>query len=387
MIKIDRKDSCCGCTACASICAQDAIDMKPDAMGFLYPVVDASKCVECGLCEKVCSFNKNYDKSLNIEKPFAYGVRHKSTEEVLRSRSGAAFVAISDYILERGGVIYGAGYKDHFRVAHKRAATKKQRDEFRGSKYVQSDLTGVFRQVKEDLKKGLTVLFSGTPCQTSGLNAFVGKKLRQKLILVDIVCHGVPSPFLWRDYLAFVEKKQGNTINVVNFRDKEKFGWKAHFETFKFDNRWESEMKFTYLFYKHIMFRHSCGVCHFTNIMRPSDITLADFWRWEQNVPDMNTDDKGVSLVLVCTEKGKVLFDSITDKIDFKEVSVENCLQPNLVHPSKISPRREQFEREYIENGFDYVLERYCKMGLKEKYYYPFKYRIIGKIKNLLGII
>lgn len=175
MIKINNPSDCCGCTACASICAHDAISMEPDALGFLYPKVDTSKCVECGLCEKVCQFNDNYDRSLNLKKPIAYAARHKDINEIMKSRSGAAFVAISDYVLEQGGVVYGAGYKDHFRVAHKRATTKKERDEFRGSKYVQSDLTGVFRQVKEDLKNGLTVLFSGTPCQTAGLNAFVGK--------------------------------------------------------------------------------------------------------------------------------------------------------------------------------------------------------------------
>lgn len=234
MIKITDPKDCCGCTACASICAHDAITMEPDTLGFLYPKVDESKCVDCGLCDKVCQFNDNYDRSLNLEKPIAYAARHKDINEVMKSRSGAAFVAISDYILEQGGVIYGAGYKDHFRVAHKRATTKEERDEFRGSKYVQSDLTGVFRQVKEDLKNGLTVLFSGTPCQTSGLNAYVGKRLRENLILVDIVCHGVPGPFLWRDYIAYLERKQGDQIVTVNFRDKELYGWKAHKESYIF---------------------------------------------------------------------------------------------------------------------------------------------------------
>lgn len=234
MIKIKDPADCCGCTACASICTHDAITMQPDALGFLYPEVDADKCVECGLCEKVCAFNDNYDKSLNLPVPEAYAARHKDMNEIMKSRSGAAFVAISDYILEQGGVVYGAGYKDHFRVAHKRAITKEQRDEFRGSKYVQSDLTGIFRRVKQDLKDGYTVLFSGTPCQTSGLNNYVGRKLRDNLVLIDIVCHGVPGPYIWRDYLTYLEKKHSDTIVMVNFRDKSLFGWKAHRETIKF---------------------------------------------------------------------------------------------------------------------------------------------------------
>lgn len=236
MIKIENKEDCCGCTACASICTHDAITMIPDALGFLYPQVDVNKCVECGLCEKVCAFNDHYDTSLNLEKPIAYGARHKNMKEVETSRSGAAFIAISDYILEQGGVVYGAGYAEHFRVVHKRATTKEERNEFKGSKYVQSDMNKVFRQVKEDLRNGLTVLFSGTPCQTSGLNSFVGKRLRERLFLVDIVCHGVPGPYLWRDYLTYLEKIQGSPIVWVNFRDKQKYGWRAHLESFIFKN-------------------------------------------------------------------------------------------------------------------------------------------------------
>lgn len=237
MIKINNPADCCGCTACASVCAHDAIIMQPDSLGFLYPKIDESKCVDCGLCEKVCSFNDNYETSNNFEKPLAYAARHKKMSEIETSRSGAAFIAMSDYILEQGGVVYGAGYTDHFRVVHKRATTKEERNEFKGSKYVQSDLNTVFRQVKRDLRDDLTVLFSGTPCQTSGLNSFVGKRLRENLFLVDIVCHGVPSPYMWRDYLMYLEKKQGAPIVWVNFRDKQMYGWGAHHETFKFKSR------------------------------------------------------------------------------------------------------------------------------------------------------
>lgn len=237
MIKIKDPADCCGCSACQSICTHDAITMQPDVMGFLYPVVNKDKCIDCGLCEKVCSFHENYDTSLNLLQPDAYAARHKNMGEVETSRSGAAFIAISDYILKQGGVVYGAGYTDHFRVVHKRAITKEERDEFKGSKYVQSDMNTVFRQVKKDLKNGMLVLFSGTPCQTSGLASYIGRRLRANLYLVDIVCHGAPSPSLWKDYIAYLERKQGVEICWVNFRDKQQFGWTAHHETFKFVNR------------------------------------------------------------------------------------------------------------------------------------------------------
>ncbi len=382
MININDPKECCGCTACASVCSHDAIEMKPDSLGFLYPVVNRSLCVECGLCERVCQFNDNYDRSLNLPKPSAFAVRHKDMSEVMKSRSGAAFAALSDYVLKQGGVVYGAGYKDHFRVAHKRATTIEERDEFRGSKYVQSDLTGIYRQVKEDLKSGLLVLFSGTPCQTSGLNAFVGKKLRDKLILVDIVCHGVPSPYIWRDYLQYIEKKQRGIIRKVDFRDKEHFGWEAHQEAFLISNKEIYKNTFTFLFYKHIMFRESCGVCHFTNLIRPSDITLADYWGWEKNVPGLNDDNNGVSLVLLNTQKGIEIFALVQEDVEATEVEVENSMQPNLMHPSEINPFRKQFELDYVNKGFRYILKQYGEEGWRYKLI-----EIVKFLKQILGII
>lgn len=367
MIRITDPSQCCGCTACASVCPHDAITMQPDVMGFLYPTVDAEKCIDCGLCEKVCAFNDNYDKSLNLPLPEAYAARHKDMQEVETSRSGAAFIAISDWVLEHDGVVYGAGYADYFRVVHKRATTEDERDEFKGSKYVQSDLGHVFKQVKQDLKDGKIVLFSGTPCQTSGLNSYIGRRLRENLYLVDIVCHGVPAPYLWRDYLAYLEKKQGDRICWVNFRDKQEFGWTAHHETFKFVGS-ADKVIFKYEFYQSIMFRKSCGKCHFANIHRPSDITLADFWGWEKFNPELNKDDKGLSLILVNTEKGKRLLDAVKCDLDTYRVDDINlCLQPNLRHPSILHPKRNDFERDYAKHGFEYVAEKYGDMGWRYK--------------------
>lgn len=388
MIKISNPADCCGCTACASICAHNAITMQPDVMGFLYPVVDADKCIDCGLCEKVCAFNDHYDTGLNLPRPDAYAARHKDMNEVETSRSGAAFIAISDWILRQDGAVYGAGYTDHFRVVHKRATTKEERDEFKGSKYVQSDLSGVFRQVKQDLKNGMIVLFSGTPCQTSGLNSYVGKKLRENLYLVDIVCHGVPGPYIWRDYLDFLEKKRGDKICWVNFRDKQLFGWAAHREVFKFV-KGGGKMSFTYLFYRHIMFRHSCGKCHFCNTKRPSDITIADFWGWQKTDPNINKDDKGVSLVLVNTEKGRKLFEAIRNDLIVIPAELENCLQPNLQHPSVFHSQYKDFEKDYHEKGFVYIMKHYGNVGWRYQVRYfarKIKNRMNKIIRNIIGI-
>lgn len=366
MIQITNKADCCGCTACASVCAHHAISMEPDAMGFLYPKIDTDKCTECGLCEKVCAFNPNYDKSLNLSEPQIYAARHKDIHEIETSRSGAAFIAISDYVLEQGGVVYGAGYAEHFRVVHKRATNKEERNEFKGSKYVQSNLRDIFPQVKADLKQGLIVLFSGTPCQTAGLASYIGKRLREKLILVDIVCHGVPAPYIWRDYLTYLEKKYKQPIVEVNFRDKSRVGWNEHIESFVFQDGSKKEFNtYTYLFYRHIMLRPSCSKCHYTNFKRPSDFTLADYWGWEKLSPDFNKDNKGCSLLLVNTEKGRHFLKYISIDLNLIVSNKILCLQPNLQTPSKPSDKSSLFEYLYIKHGFKKVAQKFSDLNYK----------------------
>ena len=294
------KTDCCGCTACENICPHKAIVMQPDTLGFLYPKIDDSLCVDCGLCEKICSFHTDYDKSLNLLNPIAYAARHKDLQEIQTSQSGAAFVAFSDWILNEGGVVYGVGYVGHFRVVHKKATTKAERNEFKGSKYVQSDLSSVFSQVEEDLKKGLIVLFSGTPCQTSGLRSYIKKSLQENLFLVDVVCHGVAAPFVWEDYLSFLEKREGQRLVETNFRDKS-FGWRSQVESFLFSNGKKKTYSFT--LYTTMTIRQSCMECPYTNLKRPSDITVADFWGVEKTkAVSMGGDNRGCSLVLLNTE-------------------------------------------------------------------------------------
>lgn len=384
MINISSPEECCGCTACASICPHDAISMQPDALGFLYPTVNLSKCTDCHLCEKVCAFNDHYDISQNLPEPEFYGVRHKDINELMKSQSGAAFIALSDWILERGGIVYGAGYEGHFRVAHKRAATKEERDEFRGSKYVQSDLTNIFKQVKHDLQNGLAVMFTGTPCQTAGLNSYIGKRLRANLYLVDLICHGVPAPNIWRDFIEYIEHKTGQTVLCAKFRDK-KFGWSSHKETFTLRNGRvvQNENSYTFLFYKHVMLRQSCGICHYTNTSRPSDITIGDFWGYEKTDSNLGADNKGLSIMLLNTEKGKSLFMNVKKNIIATPCIKDNCLQANLCHPSILNNNRSNFEKDYIKYGLKYVMRKYGDKGIKNKLMF-FRGNIIRIIKIIL---
>lgn len=364
MLTFTDKSQCCGCTACASICPKQAITMQPDGLGFLYPIINKDKCIECGLCEDVCAFNSHYEKS-DFSVPEVYAARHKKISEIETSRSGAVFIALSDWILEKRGIVYGVGYTDHFRAIHKRATTKQQRDEFKGSKYVQSDLNTVFIQIKNDLKQGLYVLFSGTPCQTSGLRSYL-KKIKvdvEKLFIVDLVCHGVPAPYIWRDYLTYIERKKHKKVTSVDFRDKLKCGWAAHKESFTFSDKTVVCSTYSDLFCKGIMFRHSCGNCYFANLNRPSDVTIADFWGWEKVDTEFNADDKGVSLLLINSAKGKFWFDQIKAQVYFLSTDVEHCLQPNLQYPSVIHSLRNQFEEDYIKKGFIYVGKKYGNLG------------------------
>lgn len=341
--------------------------MQVDEMGFKYPVVDIAKCVECGLCEKVCAFHEHYDTTSNFQEPFVYAVRHKNNNEIKTSRSGAMFTALSDFIFERKGIVYGVGFADHFRVVHKRITNREDCKDLKGSKYVQSDLTDIFRSVKKDLVDGFLVLFSGTPCQTSGLHSFLGKKEWENLYLCDIVCHGVPSPKVWADYLEYVETKENRLIEKVNFRDKER-GWKAHFESFVFQSGKKIITRtFTDLFYKHLILRPSCSSCKFTNTRRPSDITIADFWGWEKAVPGFNDDDLGCSLVFVNTPKGDQLFKHILPEIHAIQTDLAHCMQPNLEHPSVFSPKYDSFWKDYQRKGFDFVVKKYGDKGFRHK--------------------
>jgi coenzyme F420-reducing hydrogenase beta subunit len=371
---------CCGCTACESICGKHAITMVPDSLGFKYPKVDLDKCVECGMCEKVCSFNPDYKTPDNFEQPIPYGVRLKDINEVMKSRSGGAFVAFSDWILEKGGVVYGVGYKDHFVVAHKRATTPEERDEFRGSKYVQSDLEGIFPMVKQDLKDGKWVMFSGTGCQVAGLKAYLPKPLQEKLVTVDIVCHGVPSQKMWQDYLSYIEKKESGDVIGVNFRNKKDFGWNTHRETFTIKDSRSGKLKvntYDYTFYHHMMQRPSCGICHFCNLRRNGDLTLADFWGWEKTADTMNHDNKGLSLILCSTPKGKRVFEEVYGQINFFEPKLEDCIQNHLKAPTKAKSTDSQFQKDYELRGFEYIRKKYGNVGWR----YQIK-KILGGLKR-----
>lgn len=358
-----KKEDCCGCSACYSICANHAITMKPDEEGFLYPQIDQSRCVDCCRCTDICplTYGGNYKEN---HTPRFYVARHKLPEVLWQSTSGGAFTAISDAILRQDGVIYGADYDRNFHVLHQRAETPEQRDRMRISKYVQSDMGNTYAQIKNDLKDGRIVLFTGTPCQTAGLRGFMGSSpLSEKLYTCDLICHSIPSPLVWEDYKRLLERENGGKISKVQFRSK-KDGWirENSNKGFLFTTDRSPEIKEDDRFYK-LFFklgtitRPSCSQCCFTDMHRAADLTIADYWGIEKYSPDW-FDPLGVSLILVNSPQGTVLFDQCRQELLEEERPKEESLneQQRLREPSQFPENRSLFWEDYKRFGFEYVI-------------------------------
>ena len=363
----DKKD-CCGCTACANICPKKSISMREDTEGFKYPAVDEAICSGCGLCKKTCAFRSS-DSNLNsFQEPFVYAVKHSDESIRMNSSSGGAFTAISDYILNKQGVVYGVAFDDEMNVVHQRAQTQDERNKFRESKYVQSDLSNVFQKVGSDLSSGITTLFTGTPCQCAGLKSYLQNKgiAQDKSILCDVVCHGTPSPRLWREHINFLMKKENSRIKEYHCKCKIK-GWHTHTERVVFENGKEdytslkSQMH-KIIFYSHNALRPACHGCLYANFNRQSDITIADFWNIEKTLADFD-DNRGVSLVLINTTKGEEIFEQIHKNILYIPSNLKDCMQPNLLKPTEVSNNREKFWNDYYEKGYYYIIKKYFNYG------------------------
>ncbi len=378
---INNKSSCCGCSACFNICPTDAIEMVADSEGFKYPDINQNHCVNCGMCLNVC--NKERDINQDNKPLEIYGAKNKELIVRMNSTSGGTFSALCSYVIDNNGVIYGVGFDSQMRVVHSRAETVEQTLKFRGSKYVQSDLGDTFAKIADDLLQGTIVLFSGTPCQCDGLKKFIEiKKIdSSRLILCDFVCHGVPSPLIWENFVKEISKSK--KIKNFYFRDK-RLGWHgANISAVYQDDSEESNTlllrSFTHLYFSNLISRPSCENCSYANFDRCSDITIADFWGIELTRPDFD-DNKGVSLILINSEKGKKVFSEIKENFDYFESDVENCVQEQLQGPQSASPKRQKFWKDYSSKDFMYLLKHYGRCGFNGKFR-VFARKVLKKIK------
>lgn len=362
------KDKCCGCTACFNVCPKNAITIQVNGGGYSYPAINPELCINCGLCQKTCQFSKPEIQDAN-KTVKCFAVKHKDFSVVSASRSAGAFTAFSDYILDNGGIIYGAKLDSDLVVRHHKALNKKERDSFRESKYVQSELDEVFNSVAKDLKDEKLVLFTGTGCQCDGLRAFLKTKKidTDKLVLADIVCHGVPSPKMFKEYLQWNEKKYHSVVQDFKFRDKQKYSWGEGIEKLTLAN---GKVKYQDYFTGSLFdffIRPSCYNCKYTTPYRNSDITFADFWGSEKSAPEFTDYKNGCSLVLLHSDKAEKIFDSIKGSVLYKEVSVEDCLQPRLKSPREKETFIDSYWNEYLEYGFDHIMRKYAENTISAK--------------------
>ena len=345
-----KKNECCGCSACFNICPKTCISMSADAEGFLYPVIDKSMCIDCGLCSKVCPAENSLvsDGTRKV-----YACKNKDTMIQQKSSSGGVFSLLAEYIINSGGVVFGAAFDDDFHVVHSYVDSINDLYKFRGSKYVQSQIGNTYNDVKRFLKEDRLVLFSGTSCQIAGLKHFLRKDYTN-LLCIDVICHGVPSPMVWEKYLSEQKRKYGDNIHSINFRDKT-HGWTEFSMHINFDNR-DYCRKLTddeYLrgFIHNIFLRPSCYSCKYKSFKCGSDLSIADFWGIKYVIPDFY-DNKGVSMVFINSVFGENIFNDITESLIYKEVALQQAIKCNkaVEESPRYNKRRRKFYRKFTQN-------------------------------------
>lgn len=366
--KRDLAKECCGCTACTSICPRHCIEMKKNEEGFLYPVVETDKCIECGLCQKVCMIGERTQQEVTLK---SYAAINTHLDIRMASSSGGVFALLAQKVISENGVVFGAVLADDCKTVHHAIAhNNRELSKMYGSKYVQSDLCDVYLQVRKALREGKKVLFTGTPCQINGLHLFLGKHY-ENLLLVDVICHGVPSPALWSKYVSSIEKKYHSSIINVNFRSK-KSDWQD-FGMKRIDKR-DRELFFSkdqdpymQMFLRNFCLRPSCYQC-VAKEKRYSDITIGDFWGVEHVIPEMN-DGMGTSAVIVRTEKGDKYFSQVALHTKFVETEYQAIVEHNSAELNSVHkpPQRENFFSDMSFKSFSELQRKYLKKSLKNR--------------------
>ena len=376
MQEVTDKKLCSGCHACYSVCPKRCISMKADSEGFCYPNIDESKCIDCGMCKRVCPILNKHIGSRGQ----AYACINKDENIRMRSSSGGVFTLIAEYVINCGGVVFGAAFDDELNVCHTDIKSSEGLEKLRGSKYLQSKIGDTYKKAKEYLIKGRTVLFTGTPCQISGLKTYLGKDY-DNLITQDLICHGAPSPKVWKKYLEYlsrIKNKKTDKNYKPEFRDKStgwvRYSMSVFFEPNERYTQRIGDNLYMKAFLNDLILRPSCYNCHSKSLERESDITLADFWGIEKLLPEM-FDDKGTSLVFINSLKGQKIFESISDKMIYKAADIDEAVKynPAAYKSCAMNKKRDKFMSEINAENFDKIVKKYTKQNLFKKCLVKFK--------------
>lgn len=364
--------NCTGCHACANICPKNCISMIGNNEGFLYPKIDQNQCIECGQCEKVCPV---INKPIVSKKTVAVAVKNIIDEERNKSSSGGVFSLLANFVLSKGGVVVGAAYDENFLVRHIIIENADQIRLLQGAKYSQSRIGNSYFEIKKFLQSGRVVLFSGTPCQCSGLINYLGKDY-ENLVMIDLICHGVPSPKVWQLYIDFRSSKEnnGNRPITINMRSKIS-GWSRYGYSTEFDygNGYvtrihNSQDLFMKIFVGNLCLRNSCSNCIEKGTERCSDFTIGDYWGVWNQYPEID-DDKGVSIVFIHSEKGKKILQMLKDKIVCVKVDLDTSYKenPSMVLSSKAHENRTEFFNRLKKDVFEELVYEYLPLKIIKK--------------------
>lgn len=390
MINIIEKVNCCGCAACVQKCPKQCISLQEDNEGFLYPKVNTETCIDCGICEKVCPVLNPYEA---CEPHQVFAAINKDEKIRMESSSGGIFSLLAEPIIRDGGVVFGARFDEEWQVTLDYTENIEGLSAFRGSKYVQARTGNTYKQCEQFLKEGRKVLFTGSPCQIAGLHHYLRKEY-ENLVSCDFVCHGVPSPKVWRMYLEEVVEGGNRAICDISFRNKDN-GWKA----FNFKISYNSNSKattfsschrdnlFMRAFLRDMILRPSCHNCKAKQGRSKSDITIADFWGIDKSHPEMD-DDKGTGLIIIYSEKGKSsLAWSQIEYIQAKyneASSFNNGLKPSMpVHPN----RTKFFKKLDKTNNIIKLIMECTKPSMKQKFRHVLAFAKMLMKKNAMSFI
>lgn len=362
-----EKKNCSGCGACVDACQSGAVSMVRDAEGFWYPKINRKKCTDCGRCGQVCPLKR---QERTIDNNLYYGVQAKEEAVRYSSSSGGIFSILAQYVFGKQGSVYGAGYHGRMKVVHKEVRNMRQLEEIKRTKYVQSDMTGVYRKIEGQLKEGRWVLFCGTPCQAHALRLFLNRSY-SNLIVVDLVCYGVPSPGIWQSYVNYLERRHNGQMTDFSFRDKRKAD-NGHTCSYVIDR-----VEYSYslyidpyckMYFTNYILRPSCYNCHYCMVERESDFTIGDFWGIEKIKPEID-DGMGTSIVMLHTDQAKDIWNDIQSELNWFTCTKEEILQPRLISPTIAAEKRGELMRWYRILPFSsFIKFIFDEKGLKQKW-------------------